>query len=108
MDTEVMKAIKVGDNRNVDMTVGDIYGESIDSILSKSIIASSFGKVGKEIKSEEIKKEDIVRALFTMFAINSSQLTFLFSEIEKLDNIVVVSSHLVNDEFFYSFQVSLQ
>ena len=37
------KAFTLGDNRNVDMLVGDIYGHE-GKLLAEAMLASSFGK----------------------------------------------------------------
>ena len=48
-----------GDNKNVDMLVGDIYGTDYSKIgLSTSVIASSFGKVFKMKRQGESAAED--------------------------------------------------
>ena len=39
--------LEQGDNRNIDMTVNDIYGGSLSNMIPKDIIASSLGKAGK-------------------------------------------------------------
>lgn len=47
-----------GDNTNVDMLVGDIYGGGYEKIgLKASTIASSFGKVFKK-QTEAISEDD--------------------------------------------------
>ena len=40
-----------GDHTNLDMTVGDIYGEGM-KLLPKNIIASSFGKVKNNLNTQ--------------------------------------------------------
>ena len=58
---------KVGDNGNVDMLVGDIYGGDYNKIgLKATTIASSFGKVIKvspEERKKKFKQQDIARSL---------------------------------------------
>lgn len=58
---------KKGDNANVDMLVGDIYGGDYSKVgLKSSTIASSFGKVIKvapEDRKQSFKQEDIARSL---------------------------------------------
>jgi type II pantothenate kinase len=66
-----------GDNRNVDLLVGDIYGSDYSKLgLKSSKIASSFGKVFKkgERKNERsFKSADLSRSLLYMirYAIKS-------------------------------------
>ncbi|KAJ3329482.1 hypothetical protein HDU76_007827 [Blyttiomyces sp. JEL0837] len=63
---EMLELSKDGDNKNVDMLVGDIYGGDYPKIgLKATTIASSFGKVFKASPSErkKFKEEDISRSL---------------------------------------------
>lgn len=66
----MLDASQNGDNRNVDMLVGDIYGTDYSRIgLKSSTIASSFGKVFKRnVRREQgaFKNEDISRSLLYM------------------------------------------
>ncbi|TKA62226.1 hypothetical protein B0A49_10091 [Cryomyces minteri] len=56
---EMLALADDGDNRNVDMLVGDIYGTSYNKIgLDSSVIASSFGKVLKKKTEAEKRAED--------------------------------------------------
>ena len=44
--TDILKLAEQGDNRNVDLLVGYIYGGSASNInLDRDVIASSFGKI---------------------------------------------------------------
>lgn len=63
---EMLELSQSGDNKNVDMLVGDIYGGSYSKIgLKATTIASSFGKVFKASPKErkEFKEQDISRSL---------------------------------------------
>jgi len=69
-----------GDNANVDMLVGDIYGgRDYTSIgLSASTIASSFGKVISQDKAlEDYNPADLCMALCRMVSYNIGQLAYL-------------------------------
>lgn len=74
---EMLEMSQHGDNRNVDLLVGDIYGSDYSKLgLKSSKIASSFGKVFKkgERKNERsFKSEDLSRSLLYMirYAIKS-------------------------------------
>jgi len=78
---EILELSAEGDNKNVDMLVGDIYGgldyESIG--LSKDTIASSFGKILMEPDRdvEDYKKADIALALVRMISYNIGQIAYL-------------------------------
>ncbi|XP_022734130.1 pantothenate kinase 2-like isoform X3 [Durio zibethinus] len=69
-----------GNNRVVDMLVGDIYGGTgYGKIgLSATTIASSFGKVISDDKElEDYKPEDISRSLLRMISNNIGQISYL-------------------------------
>ncbi|XXG63107.1 hypothetical protein AAC387_Pa05g1368 [Persea americana] len=74
---ELLELSKRGDNRNVDMLVGDIYGGDYSKIgLSSSTIASSFGKVTYESKEPSVyKPEDLSLSLLRMISYNISQIS---------------------------------
>lgn len=86
-----------GDSRNIDMSVGDIYGSNYDKIgLPAEVIASSFGKI-KDKSAEEIKqlkKEDISLSILNMIIFNTINIASLVARIEKIDNVVVIGHHL--------------
>lgn len=86
-----------GDSRNIDMSVGDIYGKSYSKIgLPAEVIASSFGKI-KDYSPEEIKdlkKEDVSLSLLNMVMFNTLTIANLVAQIEKIKNIVVIGHHL--------------
>ena len=65
---EMLEASQEGDNRNVDMLVGDIYGTDYSKIgLKSTTIASSMGKVFKKnVDKRSFKPEDISRSLLYM------------------------------------------
>jgi len=65
---EMLEASQEGDNRNVDMLVGDIYGTDYSKIgLKSTTIASSMGKVFKKnVDKRQFKPEDISRSLLYM------------------------------------------
>lgn len=74
---EMLRLSEQGDNRNVDMLVGDIYGgmDYQNIGLSATTIASSFGKVvmeGKELA--DMNKADIALALLRMISYNIGHL----------------------------------
>ncbi|MED6143682.1 hypothetical protein PIB30_007980 [Stylosanthes scabra] len=69
-----------GNNRAVDMLVGDIYGGMDYSKigLSSTTIASSFGRAISENKErEDYKPEDIARSLLRMISNNIGQISYL-------------------------------
>jgi type II pantothenate kinase len=64
-----------GDNRNVDLLVGDIYGNDYLPGLSSDIVASSFGKV-----SSASKREDFASGILQMVVNNFTELAWLVSD----------------------------
>ncbi|KAI9125014.1 hypothetical protein K1719_003630 [Acacia pycnantha] len=69
-----------GNNRAIDMLIGDIYGGMNYSKigLSSTIIASSFGKVISDNKDlEDYKPEDIAQSLLRMTSNNIGQISYL-------------------------------
>ncbi|XP_057251367.1 pantothenate kinase 1 isoform X2 [Beta vulgaris subsp. vulgaris] len=69
-----------GNNRVIDMLVGDIYGGSDYSKigLSATTIASSFGKAISEKKElEDYKPEDVARSLLRLISNNIGQIAYL-------------------------------
>ncbi|XP_050206824.1 pantothenate kinase 1 isoform X2 [Mercurialis annua] len=77
---ELLELSHRGNNRMIDMLVGDIYGGTDYSKfgLSSTTIASSFGKVisgNKEL--EDYKPEDVARSLLRMISNNIGQISYL-------------------------------
>ncbi|KAK6931047.1 Type II pantothenate kinase [Dillenia turbinata] len=75
---ELLELSHHGNNRVIDMLVGDIYG-GLDYTkigLSATAIASSFGKaINKDL--EEYRPEDISRSLLRLISNNIGQISFL-------------------------------
>ncbi|WOL02923.1 pantothenate kinase 2 [Canna indica] len=77
---ELLELSQHGDNSNVDMLVGDIYGGMDYSKfgLSASTIASSFGKTTSESKElSDYRPEDISLSLLRMISYNIGQISYL-------------------------------
>lgn len=77
---ELLELSQRGDNRAIDMLVGDIYGGMDYSKigLSASTIASSFGKAISENKDlSEYRPEDISLSLLRMISYNIGQISHL-------------------------------
>ncbi|XP_043703868.1 pantothenate kinase 2-like isoform X2 [Telopea speciosissima] len=77
---ELLELSQRGDNRKMDMLVGDIYGGMDYSKigLSASTIASSFGKAIYENKElEDYRPEDISLSLLRMISYNIGQISYL-------------------------------
>ncbi|XP_050376335.1 pantothenate kinase 2 [Argentina anserina] len=77
---ELLELSQRGDNSNIDMLVGDIYGGMDYSKigLSASTIASSFGKTISDNKElEDYRPEDISLSLLRMISYNIGQISYL-------------------------------
>ncbi|KAK2663750.1 hypothetical protein Ddye_002324 [Dipteronia dyeriana] len=77
---ELLELSQRGDNRTIDMLVGDIYGGMDYSKigLSASTIASSFGKAISDKKElEDYSPEDISLSLLRMISYNIGQIAYL-------------------------------
>ncbi|KAA8533152.1 hypothetical protein F0562_033315 [Nyssa sinensis] len=77
---ELLKLSHQGNNRVIDMLVGDIYGGMDYSKigLSSTAIASSFGKAVSENKElEDYRPEDVSRSLLRMISNNIGQISYL-------------------------------
>ncbi|KAK7361846.1 hypothetical protein VNO77_03931 [Canavalia gladiata] len=77
---ELLELSYWGNNRTVDMLVGDIYDGMDHSkiALSSTTIASSFGKAISDNKErKDYKPEDIARSLLRMISNNIGQISYL-------------------------------
>lgn len=77
---ELLELSHQGNNRVIDMLVGDIYGGTDYSKigLTSTTIASSFGKAISENKElEDYRSEDVARSLLRMISNNIGQIAYL-------------------------------
>ncbi|TKY87072.1 hypothetical protein EX895_003749 [Sporisorium graminicola] len=97
---EMLELSEQGDNANVDMLVGDIYGSvGLNHLgLKSSTIASSFGKVFRkdpnssaprnaEERRKKFKSEDICKSLLYAISNNIGQIAYMNAEKYNLDRI---------------------
>lgn len=94
---EVLDLAETGDATSVDMTVGDIYGQSgYDKFhLGSSVIASSFGKLAmKQEPGAGVRDEDMARALLMMITGNIGQVAYLNAVIYRATHIYFVGNFL--------------
>ncbi|KAH8551212.1 pantothenate kinase [Umbelopsis sp. PMI_123] len=88
---EMLEMSQHGDNRNVDLLVGDIYGSDYSKLgLKSSKIASSFGKVfrkGEKKGQKSFKSADISRSLLYMISNNIGQIAYLNAQQHGLKRI---------------------
>lgn len=88
---EMLEFAQQGNNENIDLLVGDIYGSNYNKIGLKSThIASSFAKVFKKLrfhgedkpktaaqKLSQFRQEDIARSLLYLISNNIGQIAYL-------------------------------
>ncbi|KAF8410669.1 hypothetical protein HHK36_003201 [Tetracentron sinense] len=93
---EFLELSQHGDNRALDLTVGDIYGELgyPKHNLSASAIASSFGKVNGKRKLTEYKIEDIAATLLRDFTYHIAQISYLVATLSGLKRIYFGGSYI--------------
>uniref|UniRef100_A0A7N2QXX9 Uncharacterized protein n=1 Tax=Quercus lobata TaxID=97700 RepID=A0A7N2QXX9_QUELO len=82
---ELLEISQHGDNRALDLTVGDIYGDTgyPEHNLSASAIASCFGKVNGNKKLSGYKAEDMAASLLRNF-------TYLIAQVDKPAELVAL------------------
>ncbi|KAK9675570.1 hypothetical protein RND81_11G015800 [Saponaria officinalis] len=88
---ELLELSHQGNNRVIDMLVGDIYGGSDYAKigLSATAIASSFGKAVSENKElEDYKPEDVARSLLRLISNNIGQIAYLNALLYGLKRII--------------------
>ncbi|KAF9469701.1 type II pantothenate kinase [Collybia nuda] len=86
---EMLAFSEKGDNANVDMLVGDIYGQDYSRLgLKSTMIASSFGKVFRKGGGKgNFSPEDISRSLLYAVSNNIGQIAYMNAEKYSLDRI---------------------
>ncbi|ODV72189.1 pantothenate kinase [Cyberlindnera jadinii NRRL Y-1542] len=99
---EMLDNAAQGDNTNVDMLVGDIYGTDYNKIgLKSTTIASSFGKVfnnkfgnSSEERKSHFNPQDISRSLLYAISNNIGQIAYLQAKIHNLKHIYFGGSYI--------------
>lgn len=103
---EMLEMATHGNNENVDLLVGDIYGSGYNRI---NHIASSMGKVFKEVVGGDVddtltreerlskfKQEDIARSLLYAVSYNIGQIAYLQAQRHELKKIYFAGSYIRN------------
>jgi type II pantothenate kinase len=93
---EMLALSETGDNTEVDMLVGDIYGSDYLKMgLKSSTIASTFGKVARKARErgaehgplKGFNPQDISRSLLFAISNNIGQITYLQAQLHDLQHI---------------------
>lgn len=90
--------------------VEDIYGAKTQSLgLPADLVASSLGKIAKMSKEDldKMGDEDVMRSLFTTFAINTGNLISLYLHKANLNDAVVLADCFHDDRFYALIQVNI-
>jgi len=104
---EVRELSNKGDNKNVDLIVGDIYGTDYSLLgLKADVIASSFGKVAtnrEDVKKEgPWREEDIVRSLLFMISNNIGQIAYLNAKLFGMKRIIFSGGFLQENPYVWA------
>ncbi|KAI3638913.1 hypothetical protein MIR68_003411 [Amoeboaphelidium protococcarum] len=101
---DMLKMSESGDNRTVDMMVGDIYGTDYSKVgLSASTIASSFGKVFRmplsssrdsDTENLQLNPSDVAKSLLFMVSNNIGQIAYLNAKVHNVKNIYFGGSYI--------------
>eukprot|EP01105_Mastigella_eilhardi_P007292 TRINITY_DN18791_c0_g1_i1.p1 TRINITY_DN18791_c0_g1~~TRINITY_DN18791_c0_g1_i1.p1 ORF type:complete len:440 (-),score=105.80 TRINITY_DN18791_c0_g1_i1:129-1334(-) len=84
-----------GDNRKVDLQVGDIYGRDYSSMgLKSDTIASCFAKVQRATDLSTFKQEDLARSAMFMVTVNIGQVAYLNAMIGGVQTIFFTGSFM--------------
>eukprot|EP00743_Colponemidia_sp_Colp-15_P007537 GILK01008149.1.p1 GENE.GILK01008149.1~~GILK01008149.1.p1 ORF type:complete len:308 (-),score=59.23 GILK01008149.1:171-1094(-) len=96
---ELLELSSHGDNRNVDMLVGDMYGgQGAEELgLESDVLASSFARVVDARESDgklQFRREDIAKSLIYMVAYNIGQIAYLTAKLHNLNRVYFVGNFI--------------
>ncbi|KAI9592048.1 fumble-domain-containing protein [Syncephalis fuscata] len=85
---DILEMTKEGNNANVDLLVGDIYGTDYNKVgLKATTIASSMGKAFRHSHSKSFNNADVARSLLFMISNNIGQIAYLNARAHNLTRI---------------------
>eukprot|EP01117_Protostelium_nocturnum_P016756 TRINITY_DN6701_c0_g4_i1.p1 TRINITY_DN6701_c0_g4~~TRINITY_DN6701_c0_g4_i1.p1 ORF type:complete len:377 (+),score=127.41 TRINITY_DN6701_c0_g4_i1:802-1932(+) len=103
---EVQELSQKGDNKNVDLLVGDIYGSDYSALgLKADLIASSLGKIAvrrEDAPPTQFQKEDVVKSLLFMISNNIGQIGYLNAKLCNVNRIFFSGGFLQENSFVLS------
>ena len=100
--------ISKGNNRLIDLSVGDIYGGNYENMsLSSNLIGSSFGKLKNIGEIKEVQKEDIAKSLAILYGATYSHVTSLVSYKENINKLIISGNPFNCLELFQIIQTSV-
>ncbi|PRP75060.1 pantothenate kinase 2-like [Planoprotostelium fungivorum] len=103
---EVRELSQSGDNRNVDLLVGDIYGGDYSTLgLKAELIASSFGKIAvkrEDAPPSDYNKADVIKSLLFMISNNIGQIAYLNAQTCGVEKIIFTGGFLQDNSYVWS------
>ena len=79
-----------GNNKLIDLSVGDIYGGDYGGVsLCSDLIASSFAKVSNLEDINKLDKKDIGKALLIFYGVTYAQVAAMISDDEKIEKNII-------------------
>ena len=92
---EAIRLAKAGSSTNIDKLVKDIYGGDYPKFnLSGDTVASNFGHMNSKDKRQQVKREDLARALLEMVTINIGSIARMCAVSEGIDRVVFIGNFL--------------
>ncbi|MDH4421590.1 type II pantothenate kinase [Bacillus cereus] len=91
---DVIPLTKTGSRKDLDITVGDIYG-GILSPIDNSLTASNFGKAANI--DSNFSKSDIIATVQGLVGEVVTALSLQFAEVKNIDHIIYIGSTLCNN-----------
>lgn len=82
-----------GDSKEIDLSVGDIYGDKVDFMLAPSVIASSLAKA-----DEFSRPEDFLKAAMNLVSINTGIFTSKLVLNNQVQHVLIIRDLLESDE----------
>ena len=108
LEFAMKEAFKGGNNEQVDLSVGDIYGGDYSGVgLDSCLIASSFSKVNIS-DTNKIEKKDIGKALAIFYGVTYSRVSAMLASKENIRRIIVSGDTYDSLELKQMIQSSLK
>ena len=100
-----LKEAAKGNNNNIDLSVGDIYGGDYSGVgLSSHKIASNFSKISDR---NLLENKDIGKALALFYGATYSKISAMFASKEKINKMIISGDTFDSDELMQIIQSSL-
>ena len=98
-----------GNNKLIDLSVGDIYGGNYENMsLSSDLIGSSFGKFKNIDDINNVDKKDVAKSLVILYGATYSHITSLVSLKENINKVIISGNPFYSLEIFQIIQTSIE